>query len=145
MNMGCTDFEDLLAGYDTLDAGERALVDAHVATCAECGMLAQALSELGSALNAEFGDVGAPPTLALRVGAEVARRPVPKPSVAPALLDIVAWSAVLCAAAVLIWFLAPAGFVFTGTMLYATAGLLIVSSLATTVWALRENEDQASE
>jgi hypothetical protein len=59
----------------------------------------------------------------------------------PAILDMVAWSAVACAAGVLAWYVAPPVIAFTQTILYATAGVLTLGGLAATLWSMRESED----
>ncbi|MGA2040903.1 MAG: zf-HC2 domain-containing protein [Bryobacteraceae bacterium] len=141
MNTGCSEFENLLAGYDALEEGERARVDAHVAQCGACRALAQTLSELGTALSAEYGDVRAPSSLLDRLGRRIPADPLPKPSLLPAILDMVAWSAVACAGGSVAWFVALPVITFTGTMLYATAGLLTLSGAGITLWAMRESED----
>jgi len=141
MNTGCSEFENLLAGYDALEEGERARVDAHVAQCGACRALAQTLSELGTALSAEYGDVRAPSSLLDRLGRRLSADPLPKPSLLPAILDMVAWSAVACAGGSVAWFVALPVITFTGTMLYATAGLLTLSGAGITLWAMRESED----
>jgi anti-sigma factor RsiW len=138
MHTGCGEFEDLLAGYDVLEPDEQARVDAHVAQCPACEALAQALLEVGTALTAEYGEVCAPPALLDRVARQIS---VPKPSSVPAILDMVAWSAVACAGGMLAWFIAPPGFTFTAPMLYGTAGVLTLSGLAVTIWAFSENEN----
>ncbi|MGB7761190.1 MAG: hypothetical protein WBL61_15265 [Bryobacteraceae bacterium] len=141
MNTACGEFENLLAGYDALEASERARVDAHVAQCTACGALAQALSDVETALSAEYGGVCAPPSLSGRLGRRLSRAPLSRPSAAPAILDMLGWSAVACAGGMLIWFAAPPGIAFTGPMLYATAGVLTLSGLLVTLWALRESQD----
>lgn len=140
MNTACSEFENLLAGYDAIEESERIRVDAHVAQCSACGALAQALSDLGTALSAEYRDVCAPPSLLNRLGSRLSPDPLSKPSPVPAILDMVAWSAVACAGGLVAWFVAPPGMTFTGPMLYATAGVLMLSGLGITLWALRENE-----
>jgi anti-sigma factor RsiW len=141
MTTTCTECGNLLAGYDELAATERARVDAHVAQCAACSALAQALADLGPALGAEYGDVSAPPTLRGRVSRRLSPDLPPKPSPLPAILDMLAWSAVACAVGMLAWFVAPAGFTLTGTMLYATAGVLTLGELGITLWVVREREE----
>jgi hypothetical protein len=141
MNTTCSEFENLLAGYDALEEGDRARVDAHVAQCNTCSALAQALSELGTALSAEYGDVCAPTSLRNRLGRRLSGDPLPKPSPLPAILDMVAWSAVACAGGLVVWFVAPPVIAFTGTMLYATAGVLTLGGAGIAFWAMRENED----
>ena len=46
MNTACGEFENLLAGYDALEASERARVDAHVAQCTACGALAHKTAKI---------------------------------------------------------------------------------------------------
>jgi anti-sigma factor RsiW len=141
MNTACGEFENLLTVYEKIDQSERARVDTHVAQCAHCSALAQALSDVETALSAEYGDVCAPSSLLSRLDLRPAGDPHPKPSLLPEILDIVGWSAVACAAGVPVWFVAPPVGSFTGPMLYATAGVLTLSALAITFWALRANED----
>jgi anti-sigma factor RsiW len=141
MNTGCGEFEDLLAGYDTLEESERARVDAHVTQCTACGALAQALTDLGTALHAEYRDVCAPPSLLSRVGRQLSHDPLPKPSRVSAILDMMAWSAVACAGGLVVWYVSPPVATFTMTMLYATAGLLALGGLGITLWAVRESAD----
>ena len=131
----------LLAGYETLAASERATVDAHVAQCPACGVLALALSDLGTALGAEYGDVSAPASLRDRVRRRLSPESPPKPSPLAPILDMVAWAAVACAGGILAWFVAPAGFTFTATMLYAAAGMVTLAELGITLWVLREQEE----
>ena len=140
MSTACSEFEDLLAGYDALEASQRTRVDAHVAQCAACSTLAQALSDLGTALSAEYGGVCAPASLADRLGRRLSRDSLPKPSPVPEILDMAAWSALVCAGGLVVWFVAPSVTAFTAPMLYATAGILALGGLAVTLWALRENE-----
>jgi len=83
--------------------------------------------------------VCAPPSLLEGFGRQVSRDPLPKPSPLPAILDMVASTAVVGAASMLLWFASPV-ITFTGPMLYATAGILTLSGLGITLWALRENE-----
>jgi len=141
MNTNCSEFENLLARYDSLEKSERAGVDAHVAQCSACRALAQALNDLGAALSAEYGDVSAPLSLLDRVGKQLLPDLPPKPSPVPVILDMVAWSAVACAGGMLVWSVAPAGINFTGTMLYAAAGVLMLGELGITLWVLREHEE----
>ncbi|MGO9230983.1 MAG: zf-HC2 domain-containing protein [Bryobacteraceae bacterium] len=141
MNTACSEFENLLTVYDEIDQSERARVDAHVARCAACAALAQALSDVETALRAEYGDVCAPPALFGRLGRPLSHAPLRKPSAVPAILDTVGWSAVTVAGGVVVWFVAPPVGSFTGPMLYATAGVLTLTALAITLWALRANED----
>jgi len=141
MSTGCGEFENLLAGYDALDQGERARVDAHVARCAACAALAQALTELGTVLEAEYGAVCAPPSLLDRVGARLSPAPPPRPRAAAAFLDLAAWSAVACAAAAVTRYFTPPEIALTQTMLYASAGAFMLGGLAIALWSLRERED----
>jgi hypothetical protein len=142
MNTGCSEFENLLAGLRR--SSKRANGRAWMLTwrsAAHCRALAQTLSELGTALSAEYGDVRAPSSLLDRLGRRIPADPLPKPSLLPAILDMVAWSAVACAGGSVAWFVALPVITFTGTMLYATAGLLTLSGAGITLWAMRESED----
>jgi anti-sigma factor RsiW len=141
MSTACSEFENLLAGYDALEESDRARVDAHVAQCSACSALAQALSDLGTALSAEYGEVRAPRMLRERLSRELSHDPLRKPSSLPEILDMVGWSAVACAGGIAVWFVTPPGINFTVQMLYATAGVLMLGGLAITLWLLRENED----
>jgi len=85
--------------------------------------------------------VCAPRSLRDRLGRQLSGDPLPKPSPVPEILDMVGWSAVACAGGILAWFVAPPGLTFTGPILYATAGVLMLGGLAVTLWVLRENHD----
>ncbi len=101
--MACVSFEDRLLDYDELDAGERALVDAHLHDCGECREYLNVLAAMDAGLTR------------LYAGAQVShkfRAPVVthKVSWVPELLDFIGWAAVIAFAigAALLFVPAPA-------------------------------------
>src|SRR5258708_13132822 len=82
--MPCAEFEDRLLDYAALSEAERALVAAHVTTCAACGEFLTALERLDAGMDAAFSNAAAPVGLAPRILREVR---LPRPSPVPELLE----------------------------------------------------------
>lgn len=140
--MPCTEFEDLLADYETLGALERARVDAHLARCEACRGWREAFVEADAALRATYAGVLAPAALAASV-----RPCIPRPatvaarvSLVPEILDFIAWSGVLCTGGLLAYFWLPRDAVFSQATLLAVSGILLCAALSATIWALRTSE-----
>lgn len=140
--MPCTEFEHLLAEYESLGAMERARVEAHMARCEACRGWREAFAEADAALRAAYSGVRAPATLAASV-----RRRIPHPaaiaarvSLIPEILDFIAWSGVLCAGGVLAYFWLPRDIVFSQAMLFALSGIVLCAALSATIWVLRSSE-----
>lgn len=133
--MPCEEFERRLTEYATLDAAERAGVDAHVSHCPECREWLRLLAEIDAGLQSAYGDVRAPVTLAQGLGREAR----PRLSPLPELLDWIAWTGVAVAAAAIVWFSNLPPFELTGPVLYATAGIFLLFAASVSVWATRDS------
>jgi anti-sigma factor RsiW len=143
--MPCTEFEELLADYETLGATERARVDAHLARCEACRGWREAFAEADAALRATYAGVRAPATLAASV-----QQRIPHPaagagrrahvSVVPEILDFIAWTGVLCACGLVAYFWLPRDAAFSQAALFAVSGILLCAVLSATIWVLGGSE-----
>jgi predicted anti-sigma-YlaC factor YlaD len=138
--MPCTEFEDLLAAYADLTPAERQRADAHLQACPECRGWFEALSEIDAALAFSFEDVQAPATLAASVRQHITETLPARVSPVPEILDFAGWLGVICAAALLAYFLIPAEDALTLPVLFAILGVLLGLTLSVTVWVLRSSE-----
>lgn len=86
--MPCADFEDLLSAYADLSEAEKRRVDAHTASCRDCGEFRLALAALDDAFTAHFAAANVAPELAACV-----RLRISTPSFWPEALDFCAWAA----------------------------------------------------
>jgi len=143
--MPCTEFERLLADYETLGAVERARVEAHLARCEACRLWREAFAEADAALRAAYAGVRAPAALAAYV-----QQRIPHPATGPArsarvslvpeILDFIAWTGVLCACGLLAYFWLPRDAVFSQAALFAVSGILLCAALSATIWVLGSSE-----
>lgn len=99
--MPCPEFEDRVLDYDQLAAGERAIVDAHVARCGDCHAFFSVLRELDDAFTDTFAGRRVSTVFADRIAQKLHREPALRPpSLVPEILDGTGWAAVF---AILLW------------------------------------------
>jgi len=109
--MPCAAFEDLLDGYDELDAAERQRVSTHMAVCGDCREYLETLADLDRELAGLYqGLQPRPGFMADGFAAEVisrasaARKPLRQPrppSAWPEILDFCGWAAIAAIVALL--------------------------------------------
>jgi anti-sigma factor RsiW len=132
--LDCAQLQSLLAAGAPLDAA----ASAHLDLCPGCQARQRALAELDAALDAEFGHVLAPATLAANVKAKLAPARL---SPVPAILDLIAYCGVAAAALALLWFLTPPWETWNPQLLLAGLCVTLLGvALGGTAWALRDSE-----
>ncbi|MCX6623498.1 MAG: hypothetical protein NTY38_21015 [Acidobacteria bacterium] len=105
--MACKEFEDRLMAWDELAADERERLNAHGARCETCRQLLEAFEELDAAFSTQYAGVLAPAYLRQGVHRRIQTAVPARVSLLPSILDWLAWSAMLAAAALVIHFCLP--------------------------------------
>jgi hypothetical protein len=103
--MACPDFETLL--------GEGP--NGHAASCEHCAALLESLAEVDATLEAAYGAISAPPSVAAAVRSRIAaQQAVRRLPILPDVLDFIGWAALLALVAVMAQrFLPPLGVITT--------------------------------
>jgi anti-sigma factor RsiW len=105
--MACREFADRLIAWGELGADERERLDAHVMSCDACRQALEALQEVDAALSEKYTRIQAPRSLRDAVERRIHAQAPPRVSLLPSVLDWLAWSAMLAAAALVIHFCLP--------------------------------------
>jgi anti-sigma factor RsiW len=121
--MPCAEFEDRLLDYTALSEAERAMVAAHVSSCAACGEFLTALERVDAELDAALSNTAAPVGLAPRILREVR---LPRPSPVPELLEGIGWIGLLLLAIAVVFVTIGA----TTAVVYAAVAAFLAVAIA---------------
>ncbi len=125
----CADLERLLFNHRDLSEAERARIDAHVASCADCRETLSTLSHLEDELSKACSAIDAPSDFRNSLRAHIAlERTVRRPSAIPEVLDFLGWSAIVAVAVMV---------ADQANVLASEGGALLVCVSGGFLWAVR--------
>lgn len=98
--MPCAAFEDLLQGYDELNAGDRRRADSHLSVCADCRDYRKTLADLDRELIALYEGLAPRAGFTARAIAQASAMQKQlaqprRPSAWPEVLDFCGWAAIV--------------------------------------------------